>query len=110
MNIDLTTLTVTTEPWLLQRQLPAGVKLVYAAIAACADRVTGEAQVSQETIGSMVGMTQRHVRLAITRLRRLKLLDWKRTGTGGNTYTINDRHPWKSLAPKTVVVSRENAR
>lgn len=61
----------------------------------------------------MLAMTDRHVRLAITRLRELRLLDWKRAGTGTkvNTYTINDRHPWKGLAPRTMVGgSRENAR
>lgn len=93
---------VTIELWLLSRQLPAGVKLVYALIAACADRVTGEAQVTQTTLASTLGMTDRHVRLAITRLRELRLLDWKRTvaGTKTNTYRVARRHPWKTLAPR----------
>lgn len=103
---------VTIEPWLLHRQLPAGVKLVFALLAACAGRVTGEAQISQTALAAMLGMTDRHVRDAITRLRELRLLDWKRAGTGTkvNTYTVNDRHPWKGLAPRAVTRSRENAR
>jgi hypothetical protein len=103
---------VAIAPWLLRRRLPAGVKLVYALIAACADRVTGEAQVGQQELAHMLAMTDRHVRDAITRLRELRLLDWKRAGTGTkvNTYTVNDRHPWKGPAPRTVLGSRENAR
>jgi hypothetical protein len=103
---------VAIELWLLPRQLPAGIKLVYALIAACTDRETNEAQVSQAALGLMLGMTERHVRLAITRLRGLRLLDWKRAGTGSitNTYMVTQRHPWKSIAPRALTGSRKNSR
>lgn len=86
--------------------------MVYGLIAACADCVTGEAQVSQTTLASMLGMTDRHIRDSITRLRELHLLDWKRTGIGCkvNTYTVNRRHPWRGLAPRTAMGSQKNAR
>jgi MarR-like DNA-binding transcriptional regulator SgrR of sgrS sRNA len=104
LKSELKTLLVVAEPWLLQRpELPIGVKMVYFAVCACRDPRTGRAEVTQQEISEMLAMSDRHVRSALQELRRLRLVDWTRTGNGHkrNAYTVH-HHSWQQLAPRSA--------
>jgi len=104
LKSDLKTRPLIAEPWLLQRpELPIGVKMVYFAVCACRDPRTGRAEVTQQEISDMLAMSDRHVRSALQELRKLRLVDWTRTGNGHkrNSYTVH-RHSWQQLVPRNA--------
>lgn len=100
MNESSTSPVLQTENWLLKRKgLSVGTKMVYFILRSHLDRETGNARVSQQEIAKLLGTTDRQVRMALTRLRQLKLISWARSPEAKtNSYSFRI-HPWQGLAP-----------